>query len=370
MKFFADYHHGGAARGIFLTFAYRLGHEVFFPDHTFADWANNLYGEPGKWLAVLPNTFKEMGGVPQQFFNEDGTFPNIINREQFLSTDWDAVFVTRTESQKIFKQLLQEHPNGSKIKVIGSMGNENTVFEWDWVKNFMVSDYLSFCTCPSHVNKIHYSQEMGTQFAEENKQFVPIKEEDLKTITTFINCLSSFTGPWHWDSERTCWHGKCPHCDGDPDINKHGPISPYGIWTHLKDKLPNHKFMDFGINNTGGMLRETEMPEKYHKSALTWHFKTYDGYGYSLLQSVAMGRLVIVPRRFHRYRTAGRYLINNLTCLEADWSPDSIKSVIEYFTADLDRANKYSEACFNAAKTLFNWELEAFRLKEFVETLR
>lgn len=370
MKFFADFHHGGAARGLFLTLKHRLGHDIYFPESTFAKYACEFFKKEGTWLGICPNTFAKNGGIPKNYLTSDESFPFVMTKEEFLDTDWDAIFITRTESQPIFKHLLQIHPKGSKIKRIGSMGNENTVFDWNWVPNLMVSDYLSFVMSPKNVNRLHYAQEMGTQFAEDNQEFVPITEDNLKTISTFINCLPTFNGPWFWDSEASCCHGKCPHCDGVPNLSTHGPISPFGIWTNLKNSMPNHKFYDYGIVCSQGVVPEKQLPEKYHQCALSWHFKTYDGYGFSLLQSIALGRLVIVPRRFHRYRTAGKYLINNLTCFEADWNPESIKEIIEYFTSDINRANKYSKACFDASKTLFNWDLEAFRVQEFLQKLK
>lgn len=369
MKFFADFHHGGAARGLFLTLKYRLGHDVYFPDTSFAKYACDYFKRPGTWLGLSAASSQNNGGIPQKFLNADGSFPFIVSKEQFLSENWDAVFITRTESQPIFKHLLDLHPNGKNIKRIGSMGNENTVFDWSWVRNFMVSDYLSYVVAPNDLNKIHYSQEMGTQFAEEQKEFTPIKPEHMYNISTFINCLSSFTGPWKWDSEQSGWQGKCPHCDGYPDMKSHPEISVFGIWNELKRRYTNHKFLDYGIANSCGVVHEKQLPQKYLESSLTWHLKTYDGYGYSLLQSIAMGRLPIVPRRFHKYRTAGNYLINNLTCFEVEWNVDSISKVIEYFTTDIDRANRYSEACFKAAKHLFNWEHEAFRVSEFLSKL-
>lgn len=370
MKFFADFHHSGAARGLFLALKYRLGHDVYFPDDKFASYASTLFGTPGTWLGMNPSYPKVHGGIPKKYLNADETFPFIISKEQFLQEDWDAVFVTRIESQKVFKELMRMHPNAKNIKFIGSMGNECTVFDWQIIKNLMVSDYLSHVVAPKNINKLHYSQEMGTQYAEENVEFSPIKKENLKNIYTFINCLSSFTGPWRWDSEQSGYNGKCPHCDGVPDLSNHGPYSPFGIWNELKNKLPDHNFLDFGIVNSQGVVDEKALPHKYKESALTWHFKTYDGYGYSLLQSVAMGRLALIPRRFHRYRTANRYLINNLTCLEAEWDVDNIVEKIKYFTSNLDRANTYSEACFNASKHLFNWKLEAFRINEFLNNLQ
>ena len=371
MKFFSDYHHGGLARGLFLTLHWRLGHELYFPDPDFATYCNTQFsGNPLVWLCATPSAFTAMDGVPPHCLNPDGTFPFIASKEQFLSQDWDAVFVTRVESEMIFKKLLALHPNGDKIKIIAHSGNESTVYDWGWAKNFLSSDYLSYLMSPYNINKIHYSQEMGTQFASGQEKFTPITSEGLKNIGTFINCLASFTGPWIWNRETGGWGGRCPHCDGQANVGSDGPHYPYPLWTGLKDALPGYTFKDYGINNTCGMLEERNMPQAYHDCALTWHFKTYDGYGFSLLQSIALGRLPIVPRRFHRYRTAGRYLVNNLTCFETEWDVGEIANVIKYFTESLDRANMYSEACFNAAKALFNWDLESHRVKEFLDKLQ
>ena len=216
------------------------------------------------------------------------------------------------------------------------------------------------------MNKIHYMQESGRQFQPET--FTPLTQESLKTINTFINCLASFNG-WEWNKDRPYWDNRCPHCETMESSS--GPsASVFSIWGGMKSALPDIRFMDYGIDNTQGMISERELPEKITGGALTWGYKTYDGYGHSIAQSVSMGRLCIVPRRFHRYRTANQFLIPNLTCLEADWDTESCVKVIQDFTADLDRANEMSEACFKAAKGIFNWQHEAERCKTFLSQLR
>ena len=103
---------------------------------------------------------------------------------------------------------------------------------------------------------------------------------------------------------------------------------------------------------------------------MTWHFKTFEGWGHSLLQSIVCGRPVIVPRNFYRHRTAGKYLIPEVNCFECDWDARSIKDVVKRVTQDVDTANHYAEATFNLSKSLFNWEHEAWRLSRWLEELR
>lgn len=133
--------------------------------------------------------------------------------------------------------------------------------------------------------------------------------------------------------------------------------------------LPNYTFNDYGINCKIGCKPEIQLPIEYASGALSVHMKTYDGYGFSMLQSIACGRPVIVPRRFHRYRTANHYLIPNVTCFEAEWNAHSVVEIVKYVTESVDRANHYARACWDASKGLFNWEHEAWRVGEFLGRL-
>lgn len=360
MKIFCDWHHGGLGRSLFLLLQHRLGHDVYFPSGEFANWANS--NRVGTWLT--PGV-ASAGGVPDHHLNQHGELKNVISKEEFMAMDWDAVVITRPESEVLFRQLIAEHRLGLRIKRIGQAGNEGTYYDWNFVPNFLSSDYLSFLRCPGNVNKIHYMQEVGHQF--QPQEFVPLREDNLTKINTFINCLNSFTR-WNWDKDQSWWDRRCPHCDGNTGIGE--VVSVYDIWGGMKRLIPTYEFRDFGINNVYGSVNEKTLPYVCTEGALTWCFKTYEGMGHSIAQSIALGRLCLVPRRFHKYRTASQFLIPNLTCFEADWNAESCAEVIKWFTSSLQRANIYSKACFDAAKGIFNWEKEAFRVKEFLEKLQ
>jgi hypothetical protein len=210
-------------------------------------------------------------------------------------------------------------------------------------------------------------QELGLQYLKDD--FVPIDSSTQKTVNSFVNCWNTFTAPWVWDYDHGAWGGYCPHCAGQrsPAMS---PVAPYSLWCDAKAALPDHTFNEYGIACTLGCIPEVCLPLEYNKGALTVHMKTYDGYGFSMLQSIAMGRLVIVPRGFHRYRTAGRVLIPNLTCLESEWNSSSLTGVIKDFTSDLTMANDMSLACYKASRGLFNFDVEAKRISKFLENLR
>lgn len=360
MLLFSDSHHSGLLRSLFLLFRVRLKHDIYFPDPSFCDWANTQIA--GAWL---PPNIRGCGGIPDDYLSEHGEIRTQISREVFLSLDWDAVLITRIESQGFFEELIRDHPSGKKIKIIGQAGNDGTEYNWEFVKNFLSSDYLSFMRCPHTVNSIHYMQEVGEQFRPQ--RFVQLTEESLKGVNTYINCLQTF-GKRKLNHDYSLWNESCPHCDsrgsGDFEVNVNG------IWDGMKPILPSHTFRDYGIDNSYGMASERDMPAIINNSSLTWGYKTYEGFGHSISQSISMGRLCIVPRRFHRYRTANQFLIPNLTCLEADWSEVNCAQVIREFTQDLDTANEYSLACFRAAKGLFNWEHEAARVATFLDKLQ
>jgi len=365
MKFLADHHHGGAARAQVLLLDHRLGHQVYFPSARLVD---ELGLDKSLILPCMSSWAKGIGGIPSGLLNDDGTYPYLVHSlDELKKIEWDAFLITRVETQEMFKGLKREYFPGRDIKMIALTGNDACTFDYSWIKNLMTSDEPTYNIAPNDINKIHYSQELGMQYGE---SFIPIGVKELKTINCFINCWHTFTGAWQWNYDISGNRGKCPHCNHVPsDLGSLKPINPYGIWEGAKSLLPDYTFNDYGIECKMGCIPEVQLPLEYASGALTVHMKTYDGYGFSMLQSIACGRPVIVPYKFHKYRTANKYLIPNVTCFEADWTADSVYEIIKYVTGNLKRANEYAAACYVAAKGLFNWGHDAFRVKEFLERL-
>jgi glycosyltransferase involved in cell wall biosynthesis len=346
-----------------------MSHVIYFPNDEFVKRVTSMFAHEGDWLAPLPDWLTKMGGAPDEIAQRAGEY--IIGYDEFMGMEWDAVFLSRYESQDIFKNLLALHPNGKKIKVIGMTGNDNTTYDWEFVKNFMSTDELSYHMAPKDINKIWYDQEIGQHYG---RVYTPIDNQSLRTVNTFVNCWPSFDQEWTWDCEYTGAHGKCPHCASDHrGVTNAEKIRPYWIWSNAASVLRDmgYKCCEYGINCKDGMIQESKLPNVYASGALTVHMKTYEGYGYSLLQSIACGRPVIIPRGFYKYRTANKFLIPNLTCFEMDtWSDSALTEVVRGVTRDLETMQRYSWACYQAAKGMFNWDLEAYRMKEFFRRLQ
>lgn len=368
MNIYSDFHHAGCARGLALVLQWRLGNNLFFPGGQFVrtEVANGL--NEGVLLPCLPSWLIGLGGYPQEGLEPDGSWKNIVEtHEQFMDMDWDVFLCTRTETQEFFKGLKAKHPKGDKVKMVFMTGNDGVRFDYDFIPNLMATDEPTYHIAPDNINKVLYSQEIGMQYM--GGGFEPVSEASQHTMNSFVNCWPTFTHPWRWNFHSGAW-GSCPHCGHPPSLEQMmQPVSPYGIWKEASEKLPEYIFNDYGIGCSMGCKPEVQLPVEYKRGALTIHMKTYDGYGFSMLQSIACGRLVVVPRKFHRYRTANKYLIPHLTCIECDWNSDELVHVIKYMTEDLDRLNEYSNACYHASLGLFQWDHEAERVKSFLERL-
>jgi hypothetical protein len=367
MRIFSDFHHAGAAQGQILLLHARLGNDVYYPNDAFIKRISHLMKNPGDWLSPTPDWLQKMGGVPDSVANDAHRY--IISYEEFMGMKWDAVLCTRYESQDIFKSLIAEHPDMKDVKIIGMTGNDCTTYDWSWMKNFMSCDELSYFHAPKDINKIWYSQEIGQHYG---RVYASVTEQSLKKVNSFINCWPSFDQEWYWNHEFPGAHGKCPHCKSQDQNLQFGPVRPYNIYHDAMTSLVKnfgYQYGEYGINCRDGMIPEHRLPQVYASGALTIHMKTYDGYGYSMLQSIACGRPVIVPRGFFKYRTANKYLIPNLTCFEVEWSAEDLVDTVRAMTSDLDTASKYSQSCYRAAHGIFNWELEAFRIKKFMKRL-
>lgn len=372
MKIFCDFHHAGLAQGIQCLFGERLGHEVVFPSRSFCDSIHEQWpGDDGGrvWVSHAEDPETWSGCT-------NGAMAKVCDRDGFYAEKWDLIIVSRTESQKIVRDLLAEHQCRKDMKLLAVHGNEGGGYDYGWIKNLLTSDLSTSYLAPLNLHKLHYCQEIGKNFMD--RPFHEITEQSLKRVHCYMNFLKQYHEPWKWgwDRDRYIYNGICPHCqascaDGVPAVAPSIP-SPYEQWLAVQALLDNSdiEFNSYGHGCKEGNVLSDSLPAKYSASALSWHYKHIEGYGFSLLQSVAAGRLVMVPRGFYRYRTAGRFLIHGLTCFETEWDASSMATMIQWYTADLSRANDYAFACYGAGRGLMNWKHEADRVREFLKDLQ
>jgi len=338
MKVFCDFHHGALARSMWYLFADRLGHDFYFP--TIQCAVQTGAGPVGTWGCPGDDAWPKVG-FP------DGVSPKRCEYEEFRDGQWDIMLLTRRESEEVFKA--HGHPRPG-ITYIGVSGNEGTRYNRKFVHHLIATDLASFHMAYPGTKKIHTLQELGRRF---DTGFHPITEEYLHTVRTYMCNLSGFginIAPRHFPG-------------GSPGVNV------YQMWQEMAAALPDYTFMPHGHGNEklgGTSEMDMNLPQFYYNSALSWHFKTYEGYGHSLLQSLPSGRPVIVPERFYDDRTAGRFLIEGETAFHCDYSSASMIEVVKRVTVNLETANHYAKACYDAYKRLFDWQAEAERVRQWL----
>lgn len=340
---FADFHHGALARFLFYLFADRLGHTMYFPSIELLMKAQA--GHNGIWGPVTPVTPLRIG-IKQEEWDGKGF---IVDSDEFEATQWDIVIMSRRESEAVFKRL--GHPKPGTI-YIGVSGNEGTSYDPDWVKNFIGTDLRSFNACSRNVHKIHIPQELGRLY---DQGFVPIAPEYLRTVNSFINNLKGF--------------------DQGIRVRSHPqPVNIFRLWLELRELLPEYTLNCYGHGNQELLgcpaIDEVGLVKQYQRCALTWHFKTCEGYGHSLLQSLPAGRPVLVPHSFYDDRTAGRYLIEGETCIKCDYDAQDIANKIRAATTSLEQVNTAARRCYDAYKRMFDWQADAEKIREWLAQCR
>jgi len=344
MKIFIDFHHGALLRWMFYLFADRLGHEVGLVGSGLCGEVSQI-ADPGTWGAMYEMGLTNIGITDAEKARCTYTFIESI--EELQDTKWDAMVLTRTESQKLLRQL--GYPNRNlEAKYVGVSGNEGSYYDWMWVKNVMASDLMTYkYTQGADVNKIHVPQELGRAY---DQGFVPIKEENLHNIYAFLNNIRGY----------------------DQDIkvrNSVQRVNIYKLWTELQEAMPEYTFRCWGHGNEdigSQCITENVLAPYYHEAAMVWHYKTYEGYGHALLQSLPAGRPVIVPRGFYDDRTAGAYL-DDENAFFCGYDLESVRAAILENTASLETANRKARSTYDSYKKRFDWEHEARRVAEWVE---
>ena len=352
MKVFTCTHHYALFRSIYYLFCDRLGFELHAPN---VEWCERVDG----W-GNMEHALKGMGGIKWDDFHKSVSF---ISEQEFIDTlpTYDLILITRVETEPYLFPLLDRIEND--VPLVAFTGNENSPHDWSRIYNLIATDFQTYDLSPAHVHKIWTVQEIGRNYQTPQS----IEGKNPKGISAFINNLPNHNRAFRWNCDK--FEGTCPHCQSaTPSLFQ--PVNMPALWDSLLDTMPDYKFVAWGANSekyNGRLLSDWEMPSKYHEAALTWHFKTFEGYGHSLIQSIVCGTPVMIPKRFYNYRTARRFLIPSVTCFESDWSVSAMKEVIEHVTCDEETTIQYHEACRRAASGLFDWFHEAWRVSRWLE---
>lgn len=337
MKILCDFHHGALARAMFYLFGDRLNFEFYFPSVEATCEAGAA--ADGTWGCPSDVSWDMVGISPD-------LQPKILRAtfEEIKSDMWDIVVLTRKESQKVFKSLGHPKPG---VVYLGVSGNEGTFYE-PWVTHFIGTDLHSYESYHPRAHKIMIPQELGRHF---DQGFQPIKPEALHTVRQYANNLSGYDIPIKVRNWPT-------------------PVNIKKLWDGMIAALPGYNLVPHGHGNEGiggSSIPDGELAPYYYDSALTWHFKTYEGYGHALLQSLPAGRPVIVPKGFYSDRAARKYLIEGAGSYACAYDVDEIVETIKRLTSSLEVANENALKAYTTYKRKFDFAADAERVKEWLQ---
>lgn len=348
MKVFCDFHHGALGRWMFYLWADRLRYSLSFPGVDMM-YHPACVARPGDWLPVYPGSLVHNVGIEQAEL--DRADIHFAGPDELESTDWDIIVLTRRESEILLKQM--GHPQKGVIYIAVS-GNEGSYYEWKWIKNLIATDLMTFRHSPGEpvLHKIHTPQELGRGFYRGG--FEPIKPENLRVVGSFMNNLSGFAT--------------------EVEVRNYSkPVNIWNLWQETRDLQPDYTWKPYGHSNQsiGGLaLTEPFLPDAYRGCAMTWHFKTYEGFGHSALQGIPLGRPVLVPEGFFDDRTAGKYLVEGHTAYHVPYDASISDHTIRMVTHDLDTANEAALRCYERAQKLFDFDGEEQRIREWLKAVR
>lgn len=361
MRLFFDYHHGGLARAISQTFAGRLGHTVIFPsDEIVTDYVT-ARGD-GEHVGWAPELFQGIHLFPWNH-HEWAHRVKVWGRDELVREGFDVAFVTY-HGDPGFTPWVRDlaAPNS---KLVGLGGNAGGVFD---APNFLTTDKAAYDLTPDTVHKQMFEQELCVNYGA---YYAPILPHHARNIGNQVHgYMHQVAGDVIQDTLMT---GYCPHCRDAIPVQR--PVTDYvGIWEGLQAHMPDYNFQLYGhlSEDHGGIMcyREAHLLYETHRMATFLHYKPQEGWGHCPLQMVACGRPPIVAEGFFRYRQAGKYLIPEVTCFEADRSdPAKIADRIRELTSDPRRWAQLSRRCYDVAQELMDWDLEAARVQTFLERL-
>ena len=334
MRIFCDFHHGGLGRALWYLFGDRLGHTLYWPGIDLALEAAAIRG-PGTWSTPAGDHIRDIGGVDLDLWRERTV---MLTPDMARSIRFDAIIVSRPESQDVVRTLGMSGPQ------IAYSGNERMHFAWDEVRGLIHSDARTQEVAPPGLPRIHVAQEIGRQYTSE---FVAVNNYAYSVVASFINALPFYRGT----------------------VKTNG-LDAFGLWENVRRMLLINGFdvRPYGHANEkiGGVcIDEKNLAAAYHGCACVLHFKPTEGYGHSVLQAAACGRMPFVQRGFFADRTAGRFLVDGTTCIECEWRPlDIVDLVKSFMMQDLEEMNRMNRACFDRFAALTDWpgEAEAVRL--------
>jgi glycosyltransferase involved in cell wall biosynthesis len=251
-----------------------------------------------------------------------------LSKEEILDAKPDVIFITAFENQEeIIKEIY--NPLKQNSKLVAYSGNDywDGAYDFDIIKNYLCADFTGYSLAKKYqVNHLYYRPFVNYDF------FKYQGTSDSNLFGSYINEYQKLF-PEEFNFCRNI-------------------LASTGALSH---KLCDSKPLDFVLKT----LKE---------SIATVHIKRIEGYGYSIIESMATGRPVFLHRQLAENKSYKNWAIEGLTAYYfSDIGEFQNKALAFYENREFRHSQQ--EACAKAIRKMINNEEQQEKLKSFLNNL-
>jgi hypothetical protein len=256
----------------------------------------------------------------------DTTNIDVISYDELLKKNPDIIVITCFEVQddilKIYDKL-----NKNKTKLLHYAGNNYVPYDWDRLNNLVTTDEIIY-------------------------QKAKLRN---KNVLFYL--------PWVDFEKDYSFEGTVASLNVNSYILNYQKyfLEAYRLAKTVEEMLSKNGYKTNFIEG----LDETEIPKAIQDSIATLHIKPIEGYGFSIIESMAKGRPVMLYRPFSDGKSY-RYWSKDLeTCLYFDSIPELQDKFLKY----VENYSNIQLKCSQKIREIINIDKQNQKLQKFVDEL-
>lgn len=299
-----------------------LGIKIVIPSR---DYVPTFHGVTRKWVWA-DNWTPEFAEKVLPFKNWE-----VLNKSEILDSKIDACIIPAYESQfEVMQELIPKMPKATKtIFWSGNAYYSPICFPYFLIKNYFYGDYQAgqYCKQYNIPNSLHY---------------IPYVEYDQYKYTGDSSSLNINSYICNFEQD---W----------PDCYKYSQ--------ELARQNPEVK------HNFHSTLSRAEVISEMQSSIATLHVKSQEGLGMAIIESLACGRPVLLPRQLMKERSFTQWCIENVTALYFS-NPQEYRAKVKALIESSDYRNYLQASTAANIRQLISNEQQCENLQKFLENLQ
>lgn len=322
MRIFFPITHDQLGKSILNSFKY-LGHTLVVPGTSFSQVSKTQGPHISDYCLFCP---KEMQKRP--LFLQDDRVEVIENNEIFTNPP-DVIFITWSIHELDIWNIYNEIRTGTKL--VYFTGNENEKYQKP-VSNFLVLGSIANYSFPN-ANVLAWIPWIDFSHLEYEKP-----AENNLSINSYL-----------------ARHYTHPHLHKDSQL-----------FNQYAQQIAKDKSIQ--INNYGGLPHDNAI-KLIRDSQATLHIKSLEGFGYTVAESLSLGRPVFLKRSFTTSKPMMNWCIEGKTAIFFD-SYDEFKTKLDQFATDATLRKQLQLSAASTIRRIVNNDQQARKLQYFLEHLK